>query len=80
MLTIHCPHCGPRHVEEFRFGGELPGPPATLVDPVDRDFDQSWMFTNANGVQIERWFHDAGCHRWLTTTRSTTTDRLVEPD
>ena len=29
MLTIVCPHCGARPVEEFRYGGEWPEPPAS---------------------------------------------------
>jgi heterotetrameric sarcosine oxidase delta subunit len=79
MLVILCPNCGPRHVEEFRFGGELPEPPARITDPVERDFDQVWMFNNVNGEQTERWFHEAGCHRWLTASRSTTIDRFTDP-
>ena len=79
MLTIVCPHCGPRPVEEFRFGGEIPSPPADLTDDLDRDLDRVWMFTNVDGVQIERWFHEAGCHRWHTARRDTTLDRFVEP-
>ncbi len=78
MLIVTCPNCGPRPVEEFRFGGEIPQPPASVTDVLDRDFDQVWMFTNAAGVQTERWFHDAGCHRWLTATRDTSIDRFVE--
>jgi heterotetrameric sarcosine oxidase delta subunit len=78
MLTLICPHCGPRSVEEFRFGGELPNPPAHLTDPHDVDFDRVWMFSNVAGVQIERWFHEAGCHRWHTARRDTALDRLVD--
>ncbi len=79
MLIVTCPNCGPRPVEEFRFGGEIPQPPASVTDALERDFDQVWMFTNAAGVQNERWFHDAGCHRWLTATRDTSIDRFVSP-
>ena len=78
MLTVTCPNCGPRPVEEFRFGGELPQPPQSLTDPHDRDFDQVWMFGNVEGLQTERWFHDAGCHRWLTAVRDTGRDRFVD--
>lgn len=78
MLIVTCPHCGPRPVEEFRFGGEIPAPPEHLVDPFERDLDQVWMFTNADGPQVERWFHDAGCHRWSTHRRDTRVDRFVD--
>ena len=65
MLTIVCPNCGPRPVEEFRFGGELPEPPARLTEQFDRDLDRVW-------------FHEAGCHRWHTARRDTTLDRFVD--
>jgi len=78
MLIVTCPNCGQRPVEEFRFGGEIPSPPSDLTDSVERDFDQVWMFNNVAGVQTERWYHDAGCHRWLTATRDTSIDRFVE--
>ena len=78
MLTITCPNCGPRPVEEFRFGGELPQPPANLTGEFERDLDRVWMFTNVDGVEVERWFHEAGCHRWHTARRDTTLDRFVE--
>ena len=78
MLTIVCPHCGARPVEEFRFGGEWPEPPASITDEFARDLDRVWMFTNAKGTQVERWFHEAGCRRWHTATRDTAVDRLVD--
>ena len=78
MLIVTCPNCGPRPVEEFRFGGEIPQPPDSIVDSEARDFDQVWMFTNVEGVQVERWFHDGGCHRWLTARRDTSVDRFVD--
>jgi sarcosine oxidase, subunit delta len=72
------PHCGPRPVEEFRFGGEWPEPPASITDEFERDLDRVWMFTNTKGPQVERWFHEAGCRRWLTATRNTAVDRFVD--
>lgn len=77
MLMIPCPHCGPRPVEEFRFGGELPEPPAHLTDEFERDLDRVWFYTNVEGVETERWFHAGGCHRWATYQRDTATDRVV---
>jgi heterotetrameric sarcosine oxidase delta subunit len=77
VLTVVCPNCGARPVEEFRFGGELPNPPASITDASAIDFDRVWMFTNERGVQTERWFHDAGCHRWVTARRDTSVDRFV---
>jgi heterotetrameric sarcosine oxidase delta subunit len=65
-------------VAEFRFGGELPHVPEHLTDPAARDVDYAWMFDNVAGLTTERWFHAAGCRRWLTLRRDTRTDRVVE--
>ena len=54
---------------EFTFGGELP-------DPKDDDFARAWLRRNAAGVQAERWFHAAGCRRWLTLERDTVTNEV----
>ena len=36
------------------------------------------MFENPDGPTTERWFHAAGCRRWLTVRRDTTTDTVIE--
>ncbi len=35
------------------------------------------MFDNVAGVTTERWFHAAGCRRWVTIRRDTRTDQVV---
>jgi len=77
MLWITCPVCGERPVTEFRFGGELPQVPDRLTDEAERNLDEVWMQSNVAGVTTERWFHAAGCRRWLTLRRDTRTDRVV---
>lgn len=77
MLWIACPGCGGRPVEEFSFGGELRGVPDRITDPGERDIDYAWMYDNVNGITTERWFHHAGCRRWLTLRRDTATDTVV---
>jgi heterotetrameric sarcosine oxidase delta subunit len=77
MLWIECPTCGRRPVEEYRFGGELRGVAETITDPIARDVDYVWMRDNIEGVTTERWFHAAGCRRWLTLRRDTMTDTVV---
>ncbi len=74
MLWITCPTCGRRPVDEYRFGGELRITPDWISDPALRDVDYVWMSDNIEGVTTERWFHSAGCRRWLTLRRDTTTD------
>jgi sarcosine oxidase, subunit delta len=78
MLWLTCPLCGYRPVDEFRFGGEVPDVPASLTDPDDRDVDRVWMFNNVDGISTERWFHEAGCRRWMTLRRNTSVDRAIE--
>ena len=78
MLWITCPVCGARPVEEYRFGGEIPNVPDHIVDPGLRDADYVWNFNNPDGPTVERWFHGAGCRRWLTLHRDTTTDTVLD--
>ena len=68
-LRIDCPRCGSRPYTEFAFGGEVPGPD-------DTDFERAWLRRNASGRQLERWFHAAGCRRWLTVERDTRTNEI----
>ena len=77
MLWITCPVCGERPVSEFRFGGELPHVPDSITDEAARNLDYVWMQNNVRGVTTERWFHAAGCRRWLTLRRDTVSDTVV---
>jgi heterotetrameric sarcosine oxidase delta subunit len=78
MHELDCPRCGRRPLDEFTFGGERRGTPDWLTEPDDRDFDDVWVFENPAGVATERWFHAAGCRRWLTVHRDTSVDHVVE--
>ena len=72
MHELDCPRCGRRPLDEFTFGGERRTRRRRLLtDPDDRDFDEVWIFDNPDGVATERWFHAAGCRRWLTVRRDT---------
>ncbi len=68
-MRIVCPNCGSRPYTEFWFGGELP-------DAGDQEFERAWLRRNAAGLQRERWFHYAGCRRWLTVERDTVTNEI----
>jgi sarcosine oxidase, subunit delta len=75
MLLIDCPHCGPRDETEFSYGGE-----AHVAYPADPHAlsDAEWaryLFYRANpqGLFTERWVHTAGCRKWFTAVRDTTT-------
>jgi heterotetrameric sarcosine oxidase delta subunit len=72
-IRIPCPNCGPRPYTEFTFGGELR--PIDAEGP-DEDFARVFLLANVAGPQRERWFHSAGCRRWLTITRDTSDNRI----
>jgi heterotetrameric sarcosine oxidase delta subunit len=79
-LMIPCPTCGRRPFTEFVCGGELPehetaGSEAGS-DPLEADFQRVWHRRNVAGPQVERWFHTAGCRRWVTLTRNTLTNEI----
>ena len=74
MHELDCPRCGRRPLDEFAFGGERRSVLASLTDPDDRDFDAVFLFDNPAGPATERWFHAAGCRRWLTVVRDVAAD------
>ena len=68
-FQIDCPNCGRRSYHEFSFGGELRPYDPTMN--VEEDYRNTWLRVNAAGPQVERWFHFAGCRRWVTLERDT---------
>jgi heterotetrameric sarcosine oxidase delta subunit len=72
-LLVACPFCGERPFTEFSFGGELRD--VSSADP-GSDFERVYLHENAGGVQLERWYHAAGCRRWVTLSRDTTSNRF----
>lgn len=75
-LKIPCPNCGPRPYTEFWYGGELrPSPSSEEID-LEEDFRTVWLRENIAGVHPERWFHAAGCRRWLTVERDTVSNDI----
>ena len=73
-LLISCPNCGSRPFTEFWFGGELI-PHTTSPDATDAaEVARIWYRQNIAGLQSERWYHYAGCRRWLTVQRDTSTN------
>jgi heterotetrameric sarcosine oxidase delta subunit len=75
-FMLDCPTCGPRSYHEFSFGGELRPHDPDCTD--EEDYRNVWLRTNASGPQSERWFHYAGCRRWLTIERDTR-DNTTKP-
>ena len=75
MLLIPCPHCGPRNSNEFSFNGELTTRPAPDTDQIAW---RSYLYDKHNVAdwQQERWFHVAGCRRFLQVERHTVTNQI----
>lgn len=71
-FKIDCPTCGPRSYHEFWFGGELRRWDPDM--PEQEEYANTWLRANTAGLQQERWFHFAGCRRWLTVERDTETN------
>jgi len=72
-LRVACPFCGERAFTEFSFGGEL----RDVSSPdAASDFVRVYLHENVAGVHQERWYHAAGCKRWVTLARDTTTNRF----
>ena len=74
-LRLTCPNCGSRSFTEFWFGGELRAPSRPGIT-ADDDYRRLYLPENAAGPQTERWFHFAGCRRWLTVERDTVTNEI----
>lgn len=78
MIQLTCPHCGERNVSEFRYGGEY-NPRPKSPNEVD---DQEWanflfMRDNILGVQLEWWYHRAGCGSWFVAERHTKRNEVL---
>ncbi|WP_432349253.1 sarcosine oxidase subunit delta (plasmid) [Shinella yambaruensis] len=77
MLRIHCPCCGPRDHDEFRYAGD-----ASVVRPAHENPDfEAWyryVYVRANpkGPHREYWQHVHGCRQWLVVERDTATHIL----
>jgi heterotetrameric sarcosine oxidase delta subunit len=76
-FLLTCPHCGPRDVYEFRWGGERSQRPTPGAD------DGTWarhlyLRRNEAGTQQEWWYHRSGCRRWFLGVRDTRSNEVTE--
>jgi len=76
-FLLPCPHCGPRSVYEFRFGGEVKQRP-TPDTPEERWVDYIYTKTNEAGAQKEWWYHRDGCRQWMQAVRNTVTNEVLD--
>jgi heterotetrameric sarcosine oxidase delta subunit len=78
MILLPCPNCGPRNVQEFRYGGEYnPRPQNPDQTEEDEWTDYVYMRANTLGVQKEWWYHRAGCELWFLAERHTLTHEVI---
>ena len=75
-FIVTCPNCGARPYTEFWFDAELASVLPGEASSAEEEFDRIWMRVNTDGEQMELWFHAAGCRRWLTVTRNTSTNEI----
>ena len=79
MHELDCPRCGAPTARRVHVRRRAPDHAVDAIDDPDaRDFDEVWIFDNPDGETTERWFHAAGCRRWLTVRRDTRVDRVLE--
>ena len=82
MMLIPCPWCGPRNETEFHYGGQAgvaypPDPGSTS----DGEWARFLFFRdNPRGCFVEWWSHAAGCRRWFSVRRDTTTNAISPVD
>ncbi len=76
-FLVPCPHCGPRDVYEFRFGGEAQRRPVPDA-PLDAWVHYVYLRTNEAGPQTEWWYHRLGCRTWFRARRDTRTNTILE--
>ena len=69
-MDLHCPFCGRREIEEFRF--------RTLIADPTSDSAYSCLYQRVNDPvrSVEYWQHVHGCRAWLLVTRNPTSGEI----
>lgn len=80
MLRIDCPHCGTRDITEFSYGGDASRSRPDTSTHVDAATWDAYLYLRDDpaGRHREYWHHVLGCRQWLTVTRDTVTDQVLE--
>ncbi len=76
MIRIPCPFCGLRNCDEFVNKGESKRRPA--VGAASREEWRAYLYDRVNpeGWVRERWYHRAGCRRYIKVERHTFTNEI----
>jgi methylglutamate dehydrogenase subunit B len=77
-MRIPCPHCGPRDLGEFRYGGDASkARPAHGTGDLGDWHDHVFLFDNPKGPHTEYWQHVLGCRHWFTLRRDTAKNEIL---
>lgn len=76
-MQIPCPHCGPREVSEFTYGGDATKIRPPLDAPEADWCDYLFARDNPMGAHREYWQHTAGCRAVLVVERDTSTHAIA---
>jgi sarcosine oxidase delta subunit len=63
LTRLHCPFCGARELEEFRFH-------KTLAEPGTNACDEVYLRIDRVTMSWEHWQHVNGCRAWLVVRRN----------
>jgi sarcosine oxidase subunit delta len=63
MNRLHCPFCGVRELEEFRFH-------KTLAEPEANAYEKVYARVDRLAMSLEHWQHVHGCRAWLFVRRN----------
>ena len=78
MVLLHCPNCQSRNISEFVSKNEFNPRPADPMQTGDAEWtDYLFLQENISGVQIEWWYHRAGCGLWFLAERDTRTNKIL---
>lgn len=69
MMLLHCPHCGPRNVNEFHYLGESASRPDPATATITTWREYLYVKQNPMGWTKENWYHRAGCRQHFTVER-----------
>src|SRR3546814_12527722 len=76
-MLIPCPHCGPRDVGEFTYGGDATNERPDPGSAIAADWcDYVFYRDNPRGRHIEHWHHGQGCRLWLQVASDTGTHQI----
>lgn len=77
MIRVPCPWCGPRNVTEFSHHGEHASRPEPTAATPEEWRRYLYFRKNSNGWVDESWYHSAGCRRFFSIRRNTTTNETA---